>query len=168
MLNLLDFELFFSKLSHSVQQNRTSRRGSGTPFLSSEPKNSANTVLSPPNPLNPDPMQPTSPVKSQFQPPSFSAPNDSFLASKPQETSNSSSSVVNENLQKQMNEMEEFERKQQSKFLREIEEHKKQLEMQQIEHRKILDHQRNMAKEQLRVLQVSISILFCRQFKAFN
>ena len=98
---------------------------------------------------------PTSPVKSQFQPPSFSSPNDSFLAVK-QETSNSSSLVVNENLQKQMNEMEEFERKQQSKFLREIEEHKKQLEMQQIEHRKILDHQRNMAKEQLRALQVRI------------
>ena len=62
--------------------------------------------------------------------------------------------MVNENLQKQMNQMEEFEREQQTKFMREIEEHKRQLEVQQVEHRKILDQQRNMAKEQLRVLQV--------------
>ena len=53
-----------------------------------------------------------------------------------------------------MNQMEEFEREQQTKFMREIEEHKRQLEVQQVEHRKILDQQRNMAKEQLRVLQV--------------
>ena len=53
-----------------------------------------------------------------------------------------------------MNQMEEFEREQNSKFLREIEEHKKQLELQQMEHRKILDQQRSVAKEQLKVLQV--------------
>ena len=61
-----------------MQQNRTSRRGSGTPFLSSDPKNSANPVLNPPNPLHPDPM-PTSPIKSQIQPSSFSTQND-FMA----------------------------------------------------------------------------------------
>ena len=55
---------------------------------------------------------------------------------------------------RQMNQMEEFEREQNSKFMREIEDHKKQLELQQMEHRKILDQQRSVAKEQLKVLQV--------------
>ena len=109
------------------------RRGSGTPFLNTE------------QPKIPEPVIPQQPS----QPPSHTQ-----LEFTEAPTPTSSSNVVNDNLQKQMNQMEEFEREQNSKFLREIEDHKRQLEMQQMEHRNILDQQRNMAKEQLRVLQV--------------
>lgn len=49
--------------------------------------------------------------------------------------------------------MDEFERDQQAKFLREIEDHKNQLEAQQADHRSVLNHQRTMAQEQMKVYQ---------------
>ena len=114
------------------------RRGSGTPFLNTE------------QPKIPEPVIPQQPS----QPPSHTQLEFTEAPTTTIRTPTSSSNVVNDNLQKQMNQMEEFEREQNSKFLREIEDHKRQLEMQQMEHRNILDQQRNMAKEQLRVLQV--------------
>ena len=134
------------EINNTAPARGPGRRGSGTPFLNTEqPKNH----ITMPEPVIPQQAsQPPSHTQLEFT----EAPTVTIRT-----PTSSSSTVVNDNLQKQMNQMEDFEREQNTKFLREIEDHKRQLEMQQMEHRTILDQQRNMAKEQLKVLQVRLA-----------
>lgn len=103
--------------------------------------------------ISPKPLDPN-PVIIQSQQPQF---QQQFPANQ-QQLSN-----ANDNVKRQMAELEAFEAEQEAKFMKEIEEHKRHLELQQSQHRTILDAQRHTAQEQMRSLQEKQSLALKQQ-----
>ena len=110
--------------------SQRSRRGS--PFMLPTTTSTASERNSAPNP-NPNP-----PNQFNFEPSSSNNIVDPRLSTTNFDTKTSSYPQVNETMKHQFDRLGEFEKEQQFKLVKDLEEHKRQLDAQQAEHRMIL------------------------------
>ena len=120
-----------SDISSAKPPTAAQRSRRGSPFMAAPnlPSASKTSDFDQP-PSNPNfNFEPTSTVVTTSDPPTRLSTNPSTVVS---------SNKVTEAMINQSRQMEEFEKEQQTKFVKDLEDHKRQLDVQQAEHRNIL------------------------------